>query len=100
MKGIGKLLEKKYGELIFGLLSGVGYLGIILSFILENTARGGLLLAFFFFPVIICLPALLLIKLTRNLREKENYNAINTVMWMHIILLIVSVVLMLGLIIK
>lgn len=100
MKGIGKLLDKKYGELVFGLLSGVGYLGIILSFILENTAQGGLLLAFFFFPVIICLPALLLIKLTRSLREKENYNAINTVMWLHLVLLIVSLVLILGLIVR
>ncbi len=100
MKGVARILEIKYGELIFGLLSGFGYLGVILSFILENTANGGLLLAFFFFPVIICLPALLLIKLSRNLREKENYRALSAVIWLHIFLFIISVVLILGLIIK
>lgn len=100
MKGILKIFNKKYGELFFGLMCGFGYLGIILSFIMENTAKGGILLAFFFFPVIICLPALLLIKLSRNLREKENYRALNAVMWLHIILFIISAVLISGLFIK
>ncbi len=100
MKGISKILEKKYGELIFGLISGFGYLGVIVSFIMENTKSGGALLVFFFLPVIVCMPAILLIKLSRNLREKGKYVAINAVMWLHILLLFVSVVLMLGLIVR
>lgn len=93
MKGISALLNKKYGELVFGLFGGVGYLGIILSFIMQNTANGGLLLTWFFFPFIICLPAILLIKLSRSLREKERFTALNILMWLHVLLFAVSLVL-------
>ncbi|MBQ7793785.1 MAG: hypothetical protein IJ366_04615 [Clostridia bacterium] len=92
MKGIGKLLEKKYGELIFGLIGGIGYFVIVLRFVLDNTNTGGGLLGFFFAPLIICFPAILLIKFSRDLREKERYSAVNTLIWAHIILLLIATV--------
>ncbi len=92
MKGIGRLLEKKYGELIFGLLGGAAYFLIVLRFVLDNTNTGGGLLAFFFAPLIICFPAILLIKLSRDLKEKERFTAINWLIIAHIILLLIGAV--------
>ncbi len=87
-----KLLEKKYGELIFGLLGGVGYFLIVMRFILDNTKTGGGLLAFFFAPLIICFPAILLIKFERDLREKERYRALNLLVGAHIALLLIGII--------
>lgn len=84
MKGIGKLLDKKYGELCFGLFCGCSYFIIILRFIIENTAAKGGLLGFFFFPAIICGIALFVIKIVRNLREKERFSAVNMFIYVHI----------------
>lgn len=92
MKGIGRILEKKYGELCFGLIGGVGYFLIILGFILEHTNNGGGLLAFFTAPLFICFPAIILIKLERDMREKERFGGVNALIWSHIILLVIAVV--------
>ncbi|MBQ8636970.1 MAG: hypothetical protein IJ423_03130 [Clostridia bacterium] len=90
MKGIGRLLEKKYGELCFGLTGGITYFMIILQFILDNTKKAGGLLALFLAPVIICFPAIVLIKFTRELKEKERYREVNLLIWAHIALFIIS----------
>ncbi len=90
MKGIGKFLDKKYGELVFGLVSGLGYFGVVLPFVMSNTKTGGGLLAFFFAPLIICFPAISLIKLVRNLRENERFGTINLVIYAHILLVVIA----------
>lgn len=90
MRGIGRLLERKYGELVFGLVGGLAYFLIALSFIFEHTRNGGALLAFFTAPLIICFPAIVLIKAERDLREKERFKAVNVLMWAHIALLVIS----------
>ncbi len=100
MKGLGKLLEKKYGELVFGLTCGVGYFVLVLRIILDYTETGGGLLAFFFAPAIICLPAVALIKATRNLKDNEKYSTINTIIILHILLLVVAAVMAVDMIIR
>ncbi|MBS7299244.1 MAG: hypothetical protein KIG65_09240 [Eubacteriales bacterium] len=92
MKGIGRLLEKKYGELCFGLVGGIAYFLIILGFILEHTQNGGGLLAFFVAPLFICFPAIILIKLERDMREKERYGGVNALIWAHIVLFIIALI--------
>ncbi len=92
MKGIGRILEKKYGELCFGLLAGLSYFIIILQFILDNTAKVGGLLGLFLAPLLICFPAIVLIKFTRELREKERFDAVNALILAHLILLIIALV--------
>ena len=99
MKGIGKLLDKKYGELCFGLFCGISYFAIVLQFILANTARSGGLLAFFFFPAIICFIALAVIKIIRDMREKERYKSINLFMWVHLIIFLIAVTVLIELIV-
>lgn len=92
MKGIGKIIDTKYGGLIFSLLAGCGYFIIIFDFILKSTAKGGGLLGFFFFPAIICGAALVLLKLIKRLQEEEQYNKINALIYLHIVLIIISLV--------
>ncbi|MDO4618728.1 MAG: hypothetical protein Q4B31_04305 [Clostridia bacterium] len=92
MKGLSKVTEKKYGELVLGLISGFGYFGIVFRFILDNTKTGGLLLALMFAPLIICLPAILVIKGLRLLREREQFIAHEAVVWIHMFLFVTSVV--------
>lgn len=91
MKGIGKILDKKYGELCFGLFCGFAYFIIILRFIIENTAANGGLLGFFFFPAIICAVALFVIKLVRNLRDKEKFTAVNLFIYVHLAVFLAAV---------
>lgn len=90
MKGIGRLLDKKYGELGFGLFCGAAYFIIILCFLMRGDAKGGLL-GFFFFPAIICAAALFVIKLLRSMKEKERFAAINIFMYAHIVLFAAAV---------
>lgn len=91
MQGISKFLKKKYGELIFGLFCGISYFFIVARFIVSNS-NFGVLLAFFFFPAIVCLGAIFVIKLLRDLISKEKYSAVNLFMWLHMLLFIISCV--------
>lgn len=91
-----KLMKLKYVPLIFSLLCGLAYFGIALSLILKYTENGGLLLAFFFSPAIICGSALFIVKAFKIYMDEENSKKINFLFWSHILLLIVSVVLVIG----
>ena len=92
MHGISKIFDKKYGGLVFSLLSGVAYFIIVLGFILKNTINGGGLLAFFFAPAIIAGAALIIIKTVNRLREEERYGSINAFLLFHIVLIALSIV--------
>lgn len=96
MYGIGKIFGTKYGGLIFSLISGTAYFIIILSLILKNTARGGLL-AFFFSPAIIAGAALIIIKTVKGLLEAEKFRAVNLFLYMHTALIAVSIVFLIDL---
>lgn len=96
MYGMGKIFNTKYGGLVFSLLCGIAYFIIILSFILKNTAQGGLL-AFFFSPAIIAGAALIIIKTVKRLQEEEKFRNINLFLYSHIILMALSVVFLIDL---
>jgi len=91
MKNLLKLLDMKYGELIFGLICGLSYFAIALQFIMANTYNGGLLLASFFAPVIICGIAIVFIKIIRSWRQNEQFNNIVSFMILHIIVLLIAI---------
>jgi len=96
MYGIGKIFNTKYGGLIFSLFCGTAYFIIILSFILKTTAQGGLI-AFFFSPAIIAGAALIIIKTVKRLQEEEKFRNINLFLYMHIILIALSVIFLIDL---
>ena len=91
MRGIGKIFDTKYGGLIFSLFAGAAYFIIILSFIMRNTAHGGLI-AFFFSPALIAGAALVIIKTVKKLEADEKYGGINLFLYAHILLMALSVV--------
>lgn len=91
-----KILETRYGTLIFSLLAGCAYFGVIMNFILENAGKKGILLGFFFFPAIICGAALMLFKSIKRLQEEENYSKITVIFVCHVILAVIAAVMLLA----
>ena len=85
-------LQKTAFQLIFALLSGGAYFVLALKFILSHTKAGGGLMAMFLAPLIVCGAALVLIKLIKQCRENGNDSAIAGLFWIHVILIIISVV--------
>ena len=100
MKGIGKIVSTRLGELIFSLLCGCAYFIVILGFIINNTQSGGPLLGLFFFPAIICGAALLIIKTIRKLKDEENFGKINLLIYSHIFFFIISLVFLIDILMK
>ena len=98
MKGISKLLEKKFGDLIFSLICGVVYFIIALYFIMNHTNAGGGFLALSFSPAIICGMALVILKTVRRLLGEKEFGKINMLIYAHILLAAVSIILLLGII--
>lgn len=98
MDKIAKMLEKRSTLLIFCLLCGVAYFLIALRFILNYTSAGGGLLAFFFFPAIICGMALVLFKVFAKWQEEQKTKSIGALAAAHILLFLVSVVFLLDVI--
>jgi len=96
---IEKIFNTKYGGLIFSLLSGLAYFIIILSFILTADAKAGLL-GFFFAPAVICGMALVLFKMIRQFLENEEFQKANVVGFLHIILMIISIVFLIAMIVR
>ncbi len=93
---ITKLMKLKYAPLIFSLFSGLAYFGIALNLILKYTENGGLLLAFFFCPAIVCGTAVVIIKALKIYMDEENTLKVNFLFWSHIVLAIISGVLVVG----
>lgn len=93
---IMNFFKKQYVPLIFSLFCGLVYFGIALSLIVNYTKNGGLLLAFFFCPAIICGGALLIIKAVKIYMDEEDTKKINFIFWSHIVLAFVSLILAVG----
>lgn len=96
---IEKIFNKKYGGLIFSLLSGTAYFIIILNFILTKDKKAGLL-GFFFAPAIICGIALVLFKMIRQFIENEEFRKANLVGILHVILMLMSIVFLVAMIVR
>lgn len=91
-----KLFKTKYGDLIFSLFSGLAYFGVIMNFVLESVGKKGILLAFFFFPAIVCGAGVVLLKSIRRLTEKEDFSKIRMIFVLHVLLAVISVVMLLA----
>ena len=92
MRKISELLNKKYGELVFGLICGLSYFIICLKFIFAYTNAGGGLLALYVAPIIICGIAIIFIKLMRNWAENKQHNLMNLFVFVNFIVLLISLV--------
>lgn len=100
MKGLAKLLEMKYGELIFGLVCGCSYFIIALDFIFSATRKAGGLLALFVAPLIICGVALVFIKIIRKWRQQEQYYNINSFIIVNFVMFVISIFFLIDFIIN
>lgn len=98
MERIAKILEKRSTLLVFCLLCGAAYFLIALRFILTYTSAGGGLLAFFFFPAIICGMALILFKAIAKWQEEQKTKAVGALAVVHVVLFIISIVFLLDVI--
>ncbi len=87
-----EFFKTKYGPLIFSLLSGLAYFGIILGFIISEAGGKGILLGIFFFPAIVFGMAFILLKGIKQWLLEENYKKIKAVATAHIVLMVISVV--------
>ena len=100
MKGIGKIVESRAGELIFSLFAGCAYFIVITGFVVANTQAGGVMLSMFFLPAIVCGTALFIIKTIRKMKEDEQYGKINAIIYAHIALAVISIAFLAEIIIK
>lgn len=87
-----QLLQNTWGLFIFALLSGCAYYAVILKFILSHTDVGGGLLGFFFFPLIICGAALVLIKIIKQCIENGRENGAVALFWLHVVFILIAIV--------
>jgi len=92
-----KIFKTKYGGLIFTLLSGCAYFIMILNFITQGDSSAGLL-GFFFAPAIIFGIALVLFKMIRQFVENEEYKKANIVGYLHVALILMSIVFLVAMI--
>ena len=92
MKGLARILDTRWGELIFALACGVSYYIIALQFIFSYTHTGAALLATFLAPAIICGIALVFIKTIRSWRDREMLGNINSFVNIHIVVYIIAII--------
>lgn len=86
---MNKMLNSKYGLLIFSLLSGLGYFALIMVLISETKYSG--LLGLFFMPAIVCGAALCIFKTVKNLIETEQTKKVRGIIIIHAFLIVFSV---------
>ena len=83
-----KIIESKYGLLIFSLISGLAY--FILIMMLISKINYSYLLGIFFFPAVICGGALCLYKSIRGLEEAQEYKKIKALIILHIFVILLA----------
>lgn len=81
-----KILDKKYGLLVFSLLSGFAYFTLIM--ILISEVQFSYLLGIFFFPTVVCGAALCLVKSIKLMLENQEEKKAYRIMKLHIALII------------
>ena len=90
-KKILNLINTTAGQLIFSLLSGLGYFLIISGWVLD-LSRGIWLILMYVAPIVICGAALVIIKLIKQAREAENEKNILRIFWLHIAVIVIGIV--------
>lgn len=81
-----KILDKKYGLLVFSLLSGFAYFTLIM--ILISEVQFSYLLGIFFFPAVVCGAALCLVKSIKTMLENGDEKKAYRIMKLHVVLII------------
>lgn len=90
-KKILSLINTTAGQLIFSLLSGLGYFLIISGWMLD-LSRGIWLILMYVAPIVICGAALVIIKLIKQAREADNEKNILRIFWLHIAVIVIGIV--------
>lgn len=85
-----KIIESKYGLLIFSLLCGLSY--YILIMMLISQVEYSYLLGMFFFPAIVCGAAIYLIKALKALIENEDMHRVRRIIVLHSVLIFLTLV--------
>lgn len=85
-----KILDSKYGLLIFSLVSGMGYF-VLLLLLLANV-KYSYLLGIFFCPAVVCGSALCIVKYVKALLEQEEYGKIKRIFVIHSALIVFAVI--------
>lgn len=89
-KKILNLINTTAGQLIFALLSGLGYFMLISGWVIEFS-KGSWLLLLYFAPVVICGAAIIIIKLIKQAREAGNEQTILKIFWIHICVILMGI---------
>ncbi len=84
-----KILNSKYGLLIFSLISGIA--NFILIMMLISKMNYSYLLGIFFFPAVVCGIALCLYKSIKNLEQIQAWSKIKSLMLLHIFVVMLSI---------
>lgn len=89
-KKILNMINTTAGQLVFALLSGLGYFMLVGGWILD-LSRGMWLILMYVAPIIICGAALVIIKLIKQAREAENEKAILRIFWLHLCVILLGI---------
>ena len=90
-KKILNILNTTVGQLIFALLSGLGYFMLVGGWIMDFS-KGEWLMLLYLAPIIICGAALVIVKLIKAARDAENNGTILRIFWLHIAVIILGIV--------
>lgn len=85
-----KILNSKYGLLIFSLICGLAYFCLVM--LLISQIKYSYLLGIFFFPAIICGAAVCIFKTVRNLLESNETRKIKNIFAIHYALIVFTVI--------
>lgn len=89
-KKILDMINTTAGQLIFALLSGLGYFMLVSGWILDFS-RGIWLILMYVSPIIICGAALVIIKLIKQARDAENEKTILRIFWLHVCVILLGI---------
>ena len=89
-KKILNILNTTAGQLLFSLLSGLGYFMIMGGWIVDFS-NGQWLMLLYLAPIIICGAALVIVKLMISARENENKGTILKIFWLHVAVILIGI---------
>ncbi len=85
------LINTTAGQLIFALLSGLGYFMLISGWVIDFS-KGSWLILMYIAPLVICGAAIVIIKLIKQAREVENEKTILKIFWLHAVVLLLGII--------
>ena len=90
-KKILNLINTTAGQLIFVLLSGLGYFMLISGWVIDFS-KGSWLMLLYIAPLVICGAAIVIIKLIKQAREAENEKTILKIFWLHTVVFLLGII--------